>query len=101
MLKDIYEPGDEIKFYLVNDGSSLISCSNGEPHYYVSKILENGTHIQFIDPTEPMVFGINYLGPGESSRVFSLATSNWTPGFYNIRFDCGEVNRKIEIIKKK
>jgi hypothetical protein len=100
MLKDIYEPGDEIKFYLVNDGSSLMSCVNWEPHYYVSYIMENGTLFQFVGPTGPIQPGINYLGPGESSGAFSLNTTNWTPGFYNIHFDCGGVSRKIEIKKK-
>jgi hypothetical protein len=99
MLKDIYNPGEEIKFYLVNDENSLMSCYNWEPHYYVSNILENGTNIQFIGPTGMIQPGINYLGPGESSRVFNLNTTNWTPGLFNIRFDCGGVNRQFRIVE--
>jgi hypothetical protein len=99
MLKDIYNPGEEIKFYLVNDGNSLMACGNAVPTYHVNYLFENGTPFEFIGPgvVQP---GISYIRPGESSAVFSFTTTNWMPGLYQIRFDCGGVYREFRIVVK-
>jgi hypothetical protein len=98
---DIFKPGHTIKFFLVNDGETLMPCYNYVPHYYVSHLLENGSSVEFIRPTETLSPGINYLMPGESSQVFSLDTRNWSYGLYKIRFDCGGVSRKFKLVERR
>jgi len=97
MDRDIYQVGDTIRFYLMNEGGSVLECANFYPDLYVRKLLDNGTYQDIIRPTGPVMPMIGQLPPGAKSKQYTVDTSTFEPGYYQIAFDCGNVSRNFEI----
>ena len=99
MEKEQYTAGETVKFTVVNEEPGSMMCANNVPSYRIDYLMGNGTFVGIFRPTGVIQPGITYLRSGESSALFSFVTTNWSPGIYQIIFDCGGVNRKFEILK--
>lgn len=95
MDSDVYNAGEVVEFYVVNEGAETLQCPNLQKSYAVDK-MDHGSWIRLPEPSETVSPLISYMNPGERSRTFRFLTTNWTPGKYRIAFDCG-VDREFTI----
>ena len=97
MDSDVYNQGEVVEFYVVNEGSETLTCWTPPSIHLYRQI---GTwELQ----TEPVVTHSTYgysLKPGESTPSRQLSTANRIPGHYKIVADCG-VSREFEIRQLK
>jgi len=96
MDSEVYNQGEVIEFYLVNEGAETLTCNNTPPSFSIFRQTENKSweiQSEFEETRSPI---ISYLKPGESTRSQRITTTNLLPGRYNVVFDCG-VSREFEI----
>jgi hypothetical protein len=96
MDSDVYNQGEVIEFYVINEGTETLTCANSPPSYRIyHQIEDNSWEIQrgFGETMSPL---ISYFKPGEKTRVRRLITTDWLPGRYRIVFDCG-ISREFEL----
>lgn len=95
---DVYDRGEIIEFYVLNEGSNYIQCWK-PPSYQIYQQENNGTWKWKVTPFATLV-SLGYdLNPGESTPVQKIITDDKDPGLYKIVSDCG-VSRLIEITKR-
>ena len=99
MDRDIYTVGDIIRFSLQNTGSTTLECSYCYhlPDFSLLKLLDNGTYQDLIAPTGYCLAAFGNLPPGYKSGEFTIDTSAYEPGYYEIVFHCGDVRRNFEL----
>lgn len=107
MDSDIYNQGEIVEFYLVNDGPDTVSCigdfsecriffwkneSYWEelPRPVSAYSPPRPTQLCSISNREP-----SYMGAGERTLVFHLITTEWVPGRYRIQSDCMNASREF------
>jgi hypothetical protein len=96
MDADVYNVGEIVEFYMVNQGSEPLPCYNSPITFRVYRHNENNTWDLQPEPQETVTDYLVYMKPGEKTRVFRLITTNWTPGRYKIASVC-RVSREFEI----
>ena len=97
MDSDVYNQGEVIEYYAVNEGTETLTCGCTPPTPRVFRQLDDkswGIPPGFVD--EFCAFQISYFKPGETTRVRRLITTDWLPGRYRIGFSCG-ISREFEI----
>lgn len=96
MESDVYNQGEIIDFYVVNEGSESLACWRTIPSKNFHLYRQIGTWESQSEPTGTHTDYGYYLEPGESTPVQQLSTDDLTPGHYKIVTDCG-VSREFEI----
>lgn len=99
MDSTVYNQGEVIEFYLVNEGTETLTCNNTPPTFSIFRQTENKSweiQSEFEETRSPL---ISYLAPGESTRAQRITTTSLLPGRYMIVCDCG-VSREFEIREK-
>jgi hypothetical protein len=92
----VYNRGEVIEFYLVNEGTETLACNNTPPTFSIFRQTGNSSWEIQSEFEETKVPAISYLKPGESTRTQRITTTNLLPGRYMIVYDCG-VLREFEI----
>jgi len=95
MESDVYNQGEVIEFYVVNEGSESLLCDY-IPTFGVSQRMDDGSWRLLPESSQTASGGLRDWKPGEVSRTFRFATTGWMPGRYRIVFDCG-IMREFEI----
>jgi hypothetical protein len=107
MDSDVYNQGEIIEFYLVNDGTDTVSCigdfsecriffwKNGSyweelPRSVNAYSPPRPTQLCSVSNREP-----SYMGAGQRTLVFHLITTEWVPGRYRIQSDCLNASREF------
>jgi hypothetical protein len=94
MDADVYNVGEIVEFYMINEGSGTLTCANWQPSYSVLWLLDNGTRQRVADSgvVQP---AISYIKPGSVTPHYRIETTGWGPGRYLIRFDCDAISREF------
>lgn len=94
MDADVFNVGEVVEFYMINEGSEILTCANWQPSYSVLLLLDNGTRQRVADSgvVQP---AISYIKPGSVTPHYRIETTGWEPGRYLIRFDCNAVSREF------
>ena len=95
MDADVYNQGEVIEFYLINEGSEKLACANTPPSFGIYHQLNYSWEF-LTEQVETVAPGFSHLEPGESTRVRRIITTTWTPGRYKIVSDCG-ISREFEL----
>jgi len=110
MDSDVYNQGEIIEFYLVNDGPDTISCIGDFTECRIffwkneSSWEERPRPVNAYSPPQPTQLCSvsnrepSYMGAGQRTLVFHLITTEWVPGRYRIQSDC--LNASHEFILK-
>ena len=96
MDSDVYNQGEVIEFYVVNEGTETLTCANSPPSYRIYHQIEDKSWEIQTGVSETMSPLISYFKPGETTRVRRLITTDWTAGRYRIVFDCG-ISREFDL----
>jgi hypothetical protein len=89
MDSEVYNQGEIIEFYLVNEGNETLTCAVTPPSFLIYRQIGNDSWEIPPGVSETLIDRISHLKPGESTRVRRLITTDWTPGLYKIVSDCG------------
>lgn len=98
MDSGVFNKGEVIEFYLVNEGSGTLTCYNTPPSVTIFRQMANDSWEIQLEFEETKVPAISYVKPGESTRARRITTTNLLPGRYKVVFDCG-ISREFEIRK--
>jgi len=96
MDSDVYNQGEVIEFYVVNEGTETLTCGCTPPLFVIYRQLDDKSWGILPGTGEWCSFQISYFKPGETTRVRRLITNDWLPGRYRIGFGCG-ISREFEI----
>ncbi|MFA4859398.1 hypothetical protein [Methanoregula sp.] len=96
MDSDVYNVGEVVEFYVVNEGPETLTCANTPPSFRIYYKKDDNTWEYQTEAGETMSPRISYLKPGDSTRLRRLITTDWTPGRYRIVFD-GGISRVFEL----
>jgi hypothetical protein len=100
MDSDVYNQGEIIEFYLVNDGPDTISCIGDFTECRIffwkneSYWEERPRPVNAYSPPQPTQLCCvsnrepSYMGASQGIPVFHLITTEWIPGRYKIQSDC-------------
>jgi hypothetical protein len=104
MDSDIYNQGEVVEFYLVNDRPEPLECVGDFSSYRIFSFINRswsplpqppGTYVVVITGISTR----SYLQSGTSTEKFHLITNDLTPGRYKIQFVCLNIYREFEIRK--
>ncbi len=107
MDSDVYNQGEIIEFYLVNDGQDTISCigdfSECRIFFWKNKSYweELPRSVNAYSPPRPTQLCSvsnrepSYMAAGQRTLVFHLITMEWIPGRYRIQSDCLNASREF------
>lgn len=98
MESDVYNQGEVVEFYVVNEGSDSLSCWIPNSYQIYRKDPEGSWELQ-VTPVKTFISRGYDLKPGELTPVQTINTDDKDPGLYKIVSDCG-VSRLIEIRKR-
>jgi hypothetical protein len=90
-------PGEDVKFSLVNRDFLVTGCPNYIPLYGVEKINDTGSWIMLPEFRHAISIPVNSSGGERHEPVYSLNTTGWEPGRYRIRLDCGGESGEFKI----
>jgi hypothetical protein len=89
MDTDVYNLGEVVEFYLINEGSGTLECSNDPPTFSVKFQTGSGIWSTRMGTDTTAEANKTYLGYGKSTRVYRFITTGWEPNRYRIVSDCG------------
>ncbi|WP_158491355.1 hypothetical protein [Methanoregula formicica] len=107
MDSDVYNKGEIIEFYLVNEGPDAITCIGEltECRIFFWKNESNWEELPrpvgaYYPPATYQLCSVSnrgpsYLGAGQRTPVFHLITTKWVPGRYKIQSDCLNASREF------
>jgi hypothetical protein len=107
MDSDVYNQGEIIEFYLVNDGKDTVSCIGDFTECRIflwmneSYWEELPRPVNAYSPPQPTQLCSvsnrepSYMGAGQRTPVFHLITTEWVPGRYRIQSDCLNASREF------
>ena len=98
MDSDIFNQGEVIEFYVVNEGSGSLACWRTIPSLQYHLYRQIGTWELQPEPESTGAYTDYgyYLQPGESTPIQQVSTADLVPGHYKIVTDC-EISREFEI----
>ena len=89
MDSDVYNQGEVVEFYVMNEGSGAIRCGSSPFTYMVQYRKTDGSWGTLPEPSETVEPIISYLKPGQATATRRFVTAGWPPGLYRIVYDCG------------
>ena len=95
MDSDIYNKGEIIEFYLVNEGSETLTCYSIPLSFQIYRQIKNNSWDFAPGTVQTKIDYVTYLKPGESLGIRRLITTDWIPGRYKIVSDCDGVSREF------
>jgi hypothetical protein len=89
MDTDVYNLGEVVEFYVINEGSGTLTCLNDPPTFSVKFQKGSGTWVTRMGTDTPVETNKTYLEHEKSTRVYRFITTGWEPNRYRIVSDCG------------
>lgn len=89
MDTDVYNIGEVVEFYVINDGPGTLTCLNDPPTYSVKFQTGSGRWATRMGTEKPVETNKTYLDEGQSTPVYRFITTGWEPNRYRIVSDCG------------
>ncbi len=89
MDTDVFNIGEVVEFYVVNEGSKPLTCLNDPPTYSVKFQSGSGRWATRMGTDVPVETNKTSLGHGQTSQMYRFVTSGWEPNRYRIVSDCG------------
>ncbi|MFA4849727.1 MAG: hypothetical protein WC626_08370 [Methanoregula sp.] len=89
MDTDVYNIGEVVEFYILNEGTGKLACSNDPPTFLVKFQTDSGKWATRVGTDKPVETNKTYLEPGKSTTMYRFVTNGWEPNRYRIVSDCG------------
>ncbi|MEI7857582.1 MAG: hypothetical protein WCH85_08785 [Methanomicrobiales archaeon] len=89
MDTDVYNIGEVVEFYVINEGSGTLTCLNDPPTYSVKFQTGSGRWATRMGTDIPVETNKSYLENGKSTQMYRFISSGWEPNRYRIISDCG------------
>lgn len=89
MDTDVYNIGEVIEFYVINEGSGTLTCLNDPPTYSVKFQTGSGRWATRMGTDIPVETNKTYLENGKSTQMYRFVSTGWEPNRYRIVSDCG------------
>jgi hypothetical protein len=89
MDTDVYNIGEVVEFYVINEGAGTLTCLNDPPSFSVKFQTGSGKWGTRMGTDTPVETNKTHLEHGKSSMVYRFITTGWEPNRYRIVSDCG------------
>ncbi|MDO9324505.1 MAG: hypothetical protein Q7T80_06055 [Methanoregula sp.] len=89
MDTDVYNIGEVIEFYVINEGAGTLTCLNDPPAYSVKFQAGSGRWATRMGTEIPVETNKTSLEHGKSTPMYRFVSSGWEPNRYRIVSDCG------------
>lgn len=89
MDTDVYNIGEVVEFYVINEGPGTVTCLNDPPTYSVKFQSGSGRWATRMGTETPVETNKTPLGQGQTSPMYRFVTAGWEPNRYRIVSDCG------------
>lgn len=89
MDTDVYNIGEVVEFYILNEGAGKLACSNDPPTFSVKFQTGSGKWATRVGTDKPVETNKTYLEHGKSTSLYRFVTNGWEPNRYRIVSDCG------------
>jgi hypothetical protein len=94
MDTDVYNIGEVVEFFVINEGAGTLQCLNDPPTFSVKFQTGSGKWATRMGTDKPVETNKTYLEHGKSTKTERFITTGWEPNRYRIVSDCG-VYREI------
>jgi hypothetical protein len=94
MDTDVYNIGEVVEFFVINEGAGTLQCLNDPPTFSVKFQTGSGKWATRMGKDNPVETNKTYLEHGKSTQIERFITTGWEPNRYRIVSDCG-VYREI------
>ena len=89
MDTDVYNLGEVVEFFVINEGSGTLTCLNDPPTFSVKFQTGSGRWATRMGTDIPAETNRTYLERGKSTQMYRFITTGWEPNRYRIVSDCG------------